>query len=226
MNLIKRCVINGYYRLKYRRSHLKLDRGALILDWGSLFEGHNRIGENSSFHGKMGYCSYIGRNSHLNAVVGKYCCISDCVRSVSGTHPSHTYVSIHPAFYSTLKQCGCTYVEEDCFDEVLRDPVDGCAAIYIGNDVWIGCDVTLIGGIKIGDGAIIAAGAVVTHDVEPYTIVGGVPAKPIRKRFTQEQIEYLQQLRWWDKETLWLKKNHCDFRNIESFIEKHPIGDD
>lgn len=225
MNSVKRCLINGYYRFKCRGSHLKLGKGALILDRVSRFEGYNRIGENSSFHGKMGYCSYIGKNCHLHATVGKYCCISDRVRTVSGTHPSHTFVSVHPAFYSTKKQCGCTYVNDDCFDEILRDPVAGRTTVYIGNDVWIGCDVTLIGGIQIGDGAIIAAGAVVTHNVEPYTVVGGVPAKPIRKRFAQEQIQYLQKFRWWDREIPWLEKHHGDFQNIESFIEKHPIGE-
>lgn len=68
----------------------------------------------------------------------------------------------------------------------------------IGNDVWIGYESLILAGVTIGDGAIIGTRAVVTKDVPPYTIVGGVPAKPIRKRFNDETIQYLQKVRWWD----------------------------
>jgi virginiamycin A acetyltransferase len=68
----------------------------------------------------------------------------------------------------------------------------------IQNDVWIGYDSTIMPGVKIGNGAVIAARAVVVKDVEPYTIVGGNPAKPIRKRFSDETIELLQKIKWWD----------------------------
>jgi len=68
----------------------------------------------------------------------------------------------------------------------------------IGNDVWFGQNVTILPGIKVGDGAILGASAVITKDVEPYTIVGGNPAKVIRKRFAQETIDYLLELKWWD----------------------------
>ena len=67
----------------------------------------------------------------------------------------------------------------------------------IGNDVWIGYESLILAGVTIGDGAIIGTRAVVTKDVPPYTIVGGVPAKPIRKRFNDETIQYLQKVRWW-----------------------------
>ena len=69
--------------------------------------------------------------------------------------------------------------------------------IIIGNDVWIGYDAVIMAGVKIGDGAIIGARAVVTKDVEPYSIVGGVPAKEIRKRLKPDIIEKLQYLQWW-----------------------------
>lgn len=72
------------------------------------------------------------------------------------------------------------------------------APIEIGNDVWIGCNVTIVRGVKIGDGAIIAAGSVVTKDVQPYTIVGGVPAKFIKHRFDVKSIARLMDLQWWD----------------------------
>ena len=70
--------------------------------------------------------------------------------------------------------------------------------IVIGNDVWIGYEAVILSGVAIGDGAIVAARSVVTKDVPPYTIVGGVPARPIRRRFDQEAIDALLELRWWD----------------------------
>ena len=75
---------------------------------------------------------------------------------------------------------------------------DNKGDIVIGNDVWIGYESLILAGVTIGDGAIIGTRAVVTKDVPPYTIVGGVPAKPIRKRFNDETIQYLQKVRWWD----------------------------
>ena len=75
---------------------------------------------------------------------------------------------------------------------------DNKGDIVIGNDVWIGFEAVILSGITIGDGAIIGARAVVTKDVPPYTIVGGVPARPIRKRFSDEKIESLLKLKWWD----------------------------
>lgn len=217
---IKRILINRYYKWKFRKKDLHLGVGADVLGSDSFFEGCNRIGESSTFHGSMGYGSYIGPSSKIDATIGRYCCIADRVHTVSGTHPASKFVSIHPAFYSTKKQSGFTYVSENCFRETLKNPVDGKTAVHIGNDVWIGCDVTLLGGISIGDGAIIAAGALVNKDVPPYTIVGGVPAKPIRKRFTEEQIAFLQDFLWWEKDVRWLSENSLYFQDIESLMER------
>ena len=77
---------------------------------------------------------------------------------------------------------------------------DNKGDIVVGNDVWIGYQAVVLSGVKIGDGAIIGARAVVTKDVPPYTIVGGVPAGPIRKRFDDDTIRRLQAVRWWDWE--------------------------
>lgn len=77
----------------------------------------------------------------------------------------------------------------------------------IGNDVWIGCNVTIMAGVSIGDGAIIATNATVVKDVSPYTIVGGNPAKEIKKRFSQEKIQQLLDLKWWDKDIDWITAN-------------------
>ena len=81
---------------------------------------------------------------------------------------------------------------------VVKDLSIEVGDIVIGNDVWIGYEAVIMAGVHIGNGAIIAARAVVTKDVPPYTIVGGVPARPIRKRFDEEVIRKLETLKWWD----------------------------
>ncbi|QEI09365.1 CatB-related O-acetyltransferase [Pigmentiphaga aceris] len=102
----------------------------------------------------------------------------------------------------------------------------------IGNDVWIGAYARIMGGVKIGDGAVIAAGSVVTHDVEPYTIVGGVPAKPIKKRFSQALIDEMLALRWWDYDWPELMKHDAGAirwdqpeRAVKAMKEKIKRGD-
>ena len=83
----------------------------------------------------------------------------------------------------------------------------------IGNDVWIGYESLILAGVTVGDGAIIAARAVVTKDVPPYTIVGGVPAKPIRKRFDDDTIAALEKLRWWDWDEERIRENLSAIQN-------------
>lgn len=89
--------------------------------------------------------------------------------------------------------------------------------ITIGNDVWIGGRAIISRGVTIGDGAIIASGSIVTKDVEPYSIVGGVPAKVIRYRFTDQQIEKLEELQWWDYGPDILKD--CDIFQFDETIK-------
>ncbi len=94
--------------------------------------------------------------------------------------------------------------------EKVTDAWDNRGDIVIGNDVWIGYEAVILSGVTIGDGAIIGTRAVVTKDVQPYTIVGGVPAKPIRKRFDEKVIEELLKIKWWD----WTEEKIA--RNIEN----------
>lgn len=123
--------------------------------------------------------------------IGKFCSIA-CGAKFLFTSANHTMKSLS------------TYPFPIFFEEWQLDGKDICDAwdnkgdIVIGNDVWIGYEAVILSGVTIGDGAVIGSRAVVTKDVEPYTIVGGVPAKPIRKRFDEQTIEKLEKIGWWD----------------------------
>lgn len=123
--------------------------------------------------------------------IGKFCSIA-CGAKFLFTSGNHTLRSLS------------TYSFPIFFDEWNLDPRniqrawDNKGNIVLGNDVWVGYEAVILSGVTIGDGAIIGTRAVVTKDVPPYTIVGGVPAKSIRKRFDDDTIRTLQALRWWD----------------------------
>lgn len=126
-------------------------------------------------------------------IIGKFCSIA-CGAKFLFTSANHKMSSLStypfPIFY-----------EEWGLDaKDIRNAWDNKGDIIIGNDVWIGYEAVIMAGVTIGDGAIIGTRAVVTKDVPPYTIVGGVPAKPIRKRFDDATVERLIKLRWWDWE--------------------------
>ena len=147
----------------------------------------------------IGNYSYIGRGSILhNTTIGKYCSISDfCVIGLPG-HELNT-ISSSPLFSRVHNGTKSSWVKKD----IPQVPV----SVKIGNDVWIGYRAIIPVNVTIGDGAVIAAGAVVTKDVPPYAIVGGVPAKVIKYRFSPEVIERLLELRYWELPDEEVKKN-------------------
>lgn len=181
------------------------------------FEGKNKICEHSYINSiKLGYGSYIGKNCEFNNVaIGKYTSIGDNVKVIAGTHPVINVISTHPAFYASGTH-SWSYVKDISFSEILENK-DGRTAT-IGNDVWIGSSTLIKGGVTIGDGAIIAMGAVVTNDVPPYSIVGGVPAKIIKYRFNEKEIKKLLKFKWWNKSEEWIKANANKFTDANSFI--------
>ena len=124
-------------------------------------------------------------------VIGKFCSIA-CGAKFLFTSANHTLRSLSTYPFPIFYEAWDTPVSE------ITEAWDNRGDIVIGSDVWIGYEAVILSGVRIGDGAIVAARAVVTKDVEPYTIVGGVPAKPIRKRFDPETIRRLEHLRWWD----------------------------
>lgn len=199
------------------RSTIDLGYNSRILK-GSILEGYNKIHDNSVFGGSLGKYSYIGANSHISAKIGRFCSIGPSVKTVCAFHPVDGFVSTSPIFYSTNKQCGVTFTKEQLFDEWKNLPgLD--VPVEIGNDVFIGEGALLIGNLKIGDGAVIASGSIVTKDVPPYCIVAGNPAKLIRKRFDDETIDKLMAFKWWNKDDSWLRKNVNLMSNINNLAE-------
>ena len=184
----------------------------------TIFEGYNRIGRRTVLsNSRIGFATYIGSDCILPCCdIGKYCSIAYNVKVEVSTHPTQSFVSIHPAFYSTRKQSGFSFVKKQKFEEVITLP--NHKYCKIGNDVWIGNNVTILGGLTIGDGACIAAGAIVTKDVEPYSIVGGIPARHIKYRFSKEQIDKLKKIKWWDRSFVWIKEHAEYFEEIDLFL--------
>lgn len=155
--------------------------------------------------------------------IGRFCSINNHV--YIGTNHPMEYVTTHPILDSfrvfddpdlnecKRRECIKKYGKYKLFNwnfEGGDSPLRNNAPISIGNDVWIGCNVCILQGVSIGDGAVIASGAVVTKNVPPYAVVGGVPAKIISYRFSQDIIEKLLKIKWWDWELDYIKE-HIDY---------------
>lgn len=201
-----------YYLYKWRR-RLIFPYSATIYK-NCYFEGANKLGKHTTYNGRMGYGSYIGYNSQIIGDIGRFTSIAPEVINNPGTHPFKApFVSTSPMFFSLAAQNGHTYADRQCFDE-FRSP------LKIGNDCWIGQRVFLVGGITIGDGAVILGGAFVTKDIPPYAIVGGVPAKILGYRYDEETISFLLKIKWWENDLDWFEKNWYLLNDIDK-LKKH-----
>lgn len=129
--------------------------------------------------------------NHDRLIIGKFCSIA-CGAKFIFNCANHTLKSLSTYTFPLF------FEEWDLPKSDVATAWDNKGDIVIGNDVWVGYDAVIMAGVKIGDGAIIGTRAVVTNDVEPYSIVGGVPAKEIRKRFAPEVINQLLELQWWN----------------------------
>lgn len=143
----------------------------------------------------MGSFSYTGSRLSPAISIGRYTSVASGLRVMGNRHPLER-VSSSPVFYKEALMMR-TYQEDEKCKSNFQPYVESSGAIKIGNDVWIGQNVTIAQGITIGNGSVVASNAVVTKSISPYSVVGGVPAKKIRDRFSHSVIADLERLEWW-----------------------------
>lgn len=199
---IKNIVSNYLFKYSHNYIYKNLSQGSVIHQTAKLrgvkLIGHIKIAEEVKINGGViisgnveigNYTAISGPNvdifSSLNPVkIGKFCSIA---RNVSFQEYDHTSKTIS------------TYlISKNLFKGSVEDNLVSKGPIIVGNDVWIGAHSIILSGVNIGNGAIISANSVVTKDVPPYAIVGGSPAKILKRRFSPEIITLLQNINWWD----------------------------
>lgn len=199
-------------------------------DWFYLCEQNFFITEDIIYKGcKIGRGTYgyenLLRDYPLAESIGRFCSINVNAR-ILGNHDMDM-ITTHPILYSLffeswkplndmILRMG-VYVEEP---DIVNKSLNKNKLVTIGNDVWIGANVSILPGVTIGDGAAIAAGAVVTHDVEPYAVAAGVPARLIKYRFSKEIREKLLEIKWWDWSIEEIEDNLKLFFHTERFLER------
>ena len=153
---------------------------------------------NLIYNSQVGRRTYTGKNTTMwHVEIGSFCSISWNV-GIGGANHDYTRLTTHAFLYSPYMGL---MNENDCGYDRFQEPCK------IGNDVWIAANAVVCRNVIVGDGAVIGAGAVVTKDVEPYAIVAGVPAKPIKKRFDDKTIERLLKIKWWELDDSVIKEN-------------------
>ncbi len=200
--------LQWYWSKFFMLLHGKSIRGSNIDKKAKINYGCNIV------DAKMGKFSYCGYDCWIiDAEIGSFCSISNNVRIGGPAHPM-SWVSTSPVFHKGSNIFGKNFSEHE-FEPMRRT--------YIGNDVWIGENAIIKAGVTISDGAVIGAGSVVTHDVGPYEIWAGNPARIIRKRFDDEKIESLIELKWWDKDDDEIAKIAVDFNDPNKILETEKV---
>ena len=171
----------------------------------------------NKFKNNIGRHTYFSCNISIvskETTIGSFCSIADGVLIGTTQHPTD-WLSTSPFQYNfaTDKIINLTNTKTK-----FQKYIDGKKPVHIGNDVWIGVNAIIKDGVTLGDGCIVGSSAVVTHDVPPYAIVGGIPAKIIKYRFSPEIIKELEKLKWWDLPDNKIAK--LPFNDIEKCIKE------
>ncbi|WP_282352241.1 DapH/DapD/GlmU-related protein [Haloferax volcanii] len=163
---------------------------------------------------ELGDYTYLMERVQLDYTeIGSFGNVASHARLGATNHPIERPTAHHFTYRAEMYDMG----EDD--DSVFEWRAD--APVVVGHDVWIGHSATILPGVEVGTGAVVAAGAVVTHDVEPYTIVAGVPAEPIDRRFDAETARRLQETAWWEWDHETLASRLDAFRDLETFLRKY-----
>lgn len=200
-----------------RRSNVLVDIFTFV-DKQSIIEPNANVKRSRLFNCNVGCFSYVAKYSKLmNVSIGRYCSVASGFKVISGRHPTKKFVSTSPVFYSMNAPFNETFTPKQRFEEFKFVDPDRNYAIALGHDVWVGANVSVLEGVVINTGAIIASGAVVTKDIPPYEIWGGVPARKIGDRFTDVEKKQLMSSKWWENDIQWIRDNAVYFDDIKNF---------
>ena len=210
-------IIQYFFSRWKHRGKADFPYGAVVAS-NAILEGGNKIGKGSSFSGKLGLCSYIGRDCQLFGEIGRFTSVASNCKVLVGRHAyTYPYVSTRPVFSSLLQQTTIKLAKKQMFKEQRYADEKNKIVVKIGNDCWINADVRIVSGVTIGDGAVVLAGALVSKDVPPYAIVGGIPAKVLKYRYNEEDIKFLMDFKWWEKDFSWISEHAEDFCDFDNF---------
>lgn len=206
---LKEPFLQAHYRQRFKESIFY--RGVRIDELSKMGRFNVLFSNATVINSTIGDYTFIQRNSFINcAEIGKFCSIAMNVHVGPGQHPT-VFVSSHPAFYSSSQPLAKTFSQTDKYDPFKK--------VIVGHDVWLGQNCVVMDGVKIGIGAVVGAGAVVTRDVPAYAIVGGVPAGLIRFRFDEEVRKLLLESQWWDWPEQQIMQYIDNFSNVNLFLE-------
>lgn len=188
----------------------------IVIDEKTKIGIYSDIGDRCNFRESTigDYAVCRGENQIWYSEIGKFSSIAYGARINAVNHPTFTRIAQHRFTYRG-KQYDFSEKNDPTITELRKQD-----KVIIGNDVWIGHNAIIMPGVHIGNGAVIGSGAVVTHDVSPYSVVVGVPARSIKKRFSDEIIEKIEKSEWWNWSHEIIKERYEDFKNIEEFIRK------